>query len=837
MNSHSFPPKRLGAIRAAMVGCIAVAVLVLWSTPALSQTPQQLEQLRRNPELVRERIRQSGLSAEQIRERLQQAGYAPTLLDPFMSDLGQPPFAGEIDSVMLRAISGLGVIPLTPDGVEDLAIRVGPEPGAPLSRSNDGELELFGLNVFRGRTTQFQPLVTGPAPPSYRIGPGDEMVLVLTGDVELMHELRVTREGLVVIPQVGQLAVNRLTLEQLRQLLRRRLGQSYSGIQTGTTRFDLMISRLRTNMVFVVGEVLHPGAYQLAAVATVLNALYAAGGPTERANFRHIVVRRHSVAAATFDLYDYLLQGSIENDVVLEQGDVVFVPVHGTRASISGAVLRPAIYELRPGQTLADLVEAAGGFDADAARQRISIARIVPPEVRPPEGPDRVVVDIPLTPLTPCWAVKSVESDMCIAEPVPPFPIEPGDEVTVFEIPSARRAYVELKGSVYHPGTYGLRPRMRLSELIDLAGGFRPAFFTGAHVERLNHADSTRYLIEVPLPSGSLEPYLKDLALEEYDVVTIYGREELREERTVSITGMVNREGPYPYRNGMTLRSLVLMARGMRDGAHLDSVEVARLPADRSQGALATRLRVPIDSTYLFEPDSSTYSRLPGQQSPSNGAPEHLLEPFDQVTVFRQPGFELLQTVTVAGEVRYPGTYALTSRDERVSALVAHAGGLLPTAFVDGARFSRVSGNAGRVSLELAKALAQPGESDDVMLQPGDTLVIPEYVPTVRVEGAVSAPVSLLYTEGAGMDHYIRGAGGYARNADKGRVRVEYANGAVEVKRRRLLFFVSSPTPGPGSVVTVPAKPEGEPVNATQLFGNIAQVLAATVAMVVIATR
>ncbi len=827
MNSRSFLVKRLRAIRAMTVGCIVAAALALCFTPALSQTAEQLAQLRSNPELVRERIRQSGLSDEEIRARLRQAGYSPTLLDPFMGNVGQGSVEAEIDSEMLRAISGLGVLPVTPEGIEDIAVQAGPEPSGAPSHSAAGGLELFGMNVFRGRTTQFQPLLTGPAPPSYRVGPGDVMVLVLTGGVELVHELRVTREGFVVIPQVGQLAVNRLTLTQLRELLRQRLVRSYAGIRTGAVQFDITISRLRTNMVFVVGEVVQPGAYQLAAVATVLNALYAAGGPTERANFRHIVVRRHADTAAVLDLYRYLLEGVIENDVVLEQGDVVFVPIHGTRASISGAVLRPAIYELKPGQTLADLVLAAGGFAAAAARQRISISRIVPPEARPSEGPDRIVVDVPLL---PCQLQKSSLSDACGGELVPPFPIEPGDEVTVFEIPGARRAYVELQGSVYHPGTYGWRPRMRLSELIELAGGFRPAIYTGlAHVERLNHADSTRYLIDVPLPDDSLQAYPRDLALEEYDIVTIYGREELREQRTVSIAGMVHREGTYPYRNGMTLRSLVLMARGLRDGAYLDSVEIARLPADRSGGTLAIR--------YLFEPDSSTYPRLPGRESPRNGAPDEPLEPFDQVTVFRQPGFELLRTVTIVGEVRFPGTYALTRRDERVSDLVERAGGLLPTAYVDGARFSRVSGDAGRISLELSKVLTQPGYTGDVMLQPGDRLVIPQYVRTVRVVGAVSAPTSILYTEGTDLEHYIRSAGGYAHNADKGRVRVEYANGAVKVKRRWLLFFTSSPTPGPGSVITVPAKPEREPVNATQLFGNIAQILAATVAMVVIATR
>ncbi|MBI2404266.1 MAG: SLBB domain-containing protein, partial [Gemmatimonadetes bacterium] len=172
-------------------------------------------------------------------------------------------------------------------------------------------------------------------------------------------------------------------------------------------------------------------------------------------------------------------------------------------------------------------------------------------------------------------------------------------------------------------------------------------------------------------------------ARKEYDLVRIYSRDRFRESRTVSIGGIVNRPDSYGFWNGMTLRDLVMLSGGLRDGAYLDSAEVARLPADRSGGRLAVTLKVPLDSTYLLERDSTTYPRLPGLPSRARGAPEVTLEPFDHVTILRQPGFELQRTVTIAGEVRFPGTYALTRKDERVSDLVRRAGGLLPTAYAD----------------------------------------------------------------------------------------------------------------------------------------------------------
>ncbi len=792
-------------------------------------TPQQIEQLRRNPELVRQRIRESGLTPAEIRSQLRAAGYSPTLLDQFMT-ADSLAVLGGVSEQAAQALGMLGIRQMQAQGLEEVPLQTGLDSLKILADSAEVDslaqvepLQVFGLDVFGGRTTRFQPVLSGPVPPNYRVGPGDVMVLVITGDVELARELEVTRGGFIVIPQVGQIAVANLTMEQLRILLRRRLGQSYSGIQAGTTRFDITVARLHANQIFVIGEVAQPAAYQLASVATVLNALYAAGGPTERANFRNIMVRRRGDTVAVFDLYDYLLAGDTRNDVILEQGDVVFVPVHGIRASISGAVLRPAIYDLKQGQTLDDLVQAAGGFDVTAALRRISISRIVPPNVRQPGGADRIVVDVPI--------------DQIEAGHAPLFPIEGGDFVTVFEVPEAIRSTVELIGNVYQPGTYGWRQGLRLSDLIELAGGFQSAVYSGrAHIERLNAADSTRYLVVAGLPADSSLPYPDDVLLQDYDIVTIYGRAELRQPRTVSIAGMVNQPGRFPFRGGMTLRDLVLMARGLRDGAWLDSAEIARLPADRTGGTLAIQRRVPLDSTYIFEPGSSSYPRLPGLPAQPSGAPEVSLEPYDQITIFRQPQFELQRTAEIFGEVLFPGMYALTRKDERVSDLVRRAGGLLSTAYVGGARFFRSLDSAGQVNVDLEKVLQNPANGHDIMLQPGDSLFIPEYNPTVRVIGAVNTPTSVLFSKGAGLDYYIANAGGFARLADKGKASVRYANGSAKTKSK-FLFFRSSPKPGPGSTVLVPAKDPSDRVDFVTLFGNIASILVGITTVIVVATR
>ncbi len=444
-------------LRPGRLGILATLAMVT-SLAAQQPTPAQVQAILQQPgaaDSLRARIRASGLTPEQIRARLRASGYNPALLDPFLSEQATDTLSVTGDQT--AAIRALGLAPMTRAApVADIGARI--VPAEPPSG-------VFGVDVFRRTTTQFLPLLSGPVPADYRLGPGDMLVLILTGDVELTHQLAITREGFVLIPQVGQVFLANLTMDQARNVLFDRLGRVYSGVRRGpnaTTHFDLSVANVRAVQVYVVGEVNQPGAYQLSALGTVLTALYTAGGVTERANPRAVTVRRAGDTVATFDLYDYLLKGDTHNDVRIENGDVVFVGVRARRVAVRGSVLRPAAFDLAPHETLADLIDAAGGLEAGAARTRISIERIVPPEQRPPGGPQRVTLDVPLPP----------ES-----AGVPPFPVVDGDIVTVFAVSEAERNFVEIRGSVYLPGKFGLEPGLRLSRLVARAGGLQPETF------------------------------------------------------------------------------------------------------------------------------------------------------------------------------------------------------------------------------------------------------------------------------------------------------------------------------------------------------------------------
>src|SRR2546425_2195661 len=358
--------------------------------PTAAQVQQALQQQPGLGDMVRSRISQSGLTADQIRSRLSASGYPSTLLDAYLSQSAGPT-ALVPGSQELAALQALGLPALTNPAL--------PYDTGFVRRPTRVPSEVFGVDVFQRTTTQFLPLLAGPVPPDYKLGPGDNLVLILTGDVELTYSLPVTREGFVLIPQVGQVHVANLTLDQLRDVLYTRLGRVYSGVRrtaNATTRFDVTVANVRANQVYVVGEVAQPGAYQISSLGTVFTALYAAGGGTQRAKLPGVEGRRLGQNVAPLDLYDYLLRGDTRNDIRLETGDVIFVPIHESRVRVSGAVLRPAVYETKAGETLADMITAAGGFRPDAALERVTVLRILGAPERGTQAMARQAIIVPL---------------------------------------------------------------------------------------------------------------------------------------------------------------------------------------------------------------------------------------------------------------------------------------------------------------------------------------------------------------------------------------------------------------------------------------------------------
>jgi protein involved in polysaccharide export with SLBB domain len=656
----------------------------------------------------------------------------------------------------------------------------------------DSGFTIYGLDFFRRSTTLFNPNVAGPVDANYRIGPGDELVLILTGDVDASYKLPVTREGFIVIPYVGQLPVNNLTLAQLNDLLYDRLGKVYSGVKRGagaTMHFSVTPAKLRSNMIYVVGDVMAPGAYQVSASGTLLSALYAAGGPTDNGSLRDLQVRRDGKIVGHMDFYDYLLNGDASGDIRLQTGDIVFVPVHMARVRIVGEVKRVATYEIKPTETLADALRFSGGFKATASRQRVQVERIVPPDKRLP-GRDRVTTDI--------------VSDAFLTGTGPAVPVEPGDVIRVFPVATRIRNTITVEGNVNMPGSIGLSPNMTVADALKLAGGIKPDTYLGdVLITRLN-PDSTRQQLRVTL-RDSTGAVINDIPLKEDDDITVYSVTEFRPTRYVAIAGAVRHGGKYPYREGMTVRDLVLEAGGLEQSALLNEARIARLPENRTGLVTAKEFSIPLDSSYLFERSpEGKYAGPPGMPAPSGPTPDVQLKPYDNVLILRQPGWELQRTVDVTGEVRFPGTYTLLSKNEHISDILKRAGGLTSEGYANGVTFYRKFNRIGRIGIELPEVLKDPNNHDNLLLVDGDSIYIPRFNAIVRVEGAVNSPVAVTYAAGKDLNYYIRAAGGPTRKADIDRAYVTQPNGKVDAESQRFLIPDYIPKPKAGSVIFVP---------------------------------
>jgi protein involved in polysaccharide export with SLBB domain len=525
----------------------------------------------------------------------------------------------------------------------------------------------------------------------------------------------------------------------------------------------------------------------------------------------------------TLDVYDYLTKGDASHDVRLETGDIVFVPVHGARARIIGEIVRPATYELKGSETLNDLIAYAGGLQAAASAQRVVIDRIVPAAERTTPGRDRVTIE--------------VTSAQLLSATGPMVPLRNGDVVRVFPISGRVRNRIVVSGNVYQPGPEGLTPGMRLSDALRQAGGVQPDTYLGEVLVTRVLSDSTHLQLRAAL-ADTAGHVVDDLLLQEDDHIQVFSLSTFRPLRYVAIGGAVRTSGRFPYRQGMTLRDLVLLAGGVLESAYLRDAEIARLPESRERGRTATTIQVPLDSTYLFERQANgEYVGPPGLPFPASGSPEVPLKPYDNVLILRQPNWELQRTVTIQGEVRYPGSYALKTKSERLSDLIARAGGLTDEAYADGIVFNRTQAGIGRVGVELSSALRRYEGSDNLILRDGDNITIPAYNSVVTIRGAVNQPSTVAYVRGRGIDYYISAAGGPSKLANEGRAYVVQPSGKLESVRRRLLLPSTNPQPRPGSIVTVPERDPADRVDYVALAGAITSILASTVAIIIAITR
>jgi len=656
------------------------------------------------------------------------------------------------------------------------------------------EIKQFGYDFFLSKVSTFAPVADVPVGPDYIIGPGDAFTITLWGRIEASLPVEVDRNGEISLPKVGVLKVWGMTFSQLQKFLFVQISKYYKDFQMNVT-----MGKLRTIRVFVVGEVQSPGNYVLSSLSTVYHALIAAGGPSKRGSMRNVQLLRNAKVIETIDLYDFFLRGDRSKDIRLESGDTVFISVIGPTVAVSGSVKRPAIYELRESMALKEFIEMAGGVTFQGYLQRVQVERVEAHQ-------KKVVVDFDISPevKTPHPHLSTILRD--------------GDFVKIFPIFYRPENIVFLEGNVKRPGSYELKPGMKLSDLIpSFEELLTEPYLEHAEIHRLLPPEGKLQIISFNLGKLLQGDKRENLPLANQDRVIIFSKSSLKEIPRVSISGEVQAPGKYRLVEKMRVRDLIYQAGNLKRSAYLQEAEITRLIKTEKE-VTSKLLNINLNEVLRENPEHNI-----------------LLQEDDHLFVRQIPKWYVDKTVSITGEVKFPGVYTF-SKGERLSSVLERAGDFTPEAYLPGAFFSRESVRktqqkrvqefieeqeqeiiketaraaeaalskeeaeqrqraltqrrelitrlraataTGRVVIKLLPLEKFRGSEYDLELEEGDSLLIPIIPMTVMVMGRVYNPTAIIYTKDKPLEYYLSKVGGPAENADEKRIHLVKADGTV----------------------------------------------------------
>ncbi len=701
--------------------------------------------------------------------------------------------AGEFAKLKLR----LGVQPSVGITSDKSAAQVRTQEVVVNSKGKDiDNIRIFGSELFDNPALNFEPNLKLATPVNYVLGPGDELQLSVYGVQEFNTVAAVTPEGKINIQFVGQISVAGMTIEAATQKIKAAFGKIYSTVRSGQSKVGVSLSRIRTIKVTIIGSKL-PGNYSVSSLATVYNALFLAGGPSENGSYRNIELLRDNKLLTTVDIYQFLVNGNQSANVGLKDNDVIRIPAYSHRVIVEGQVKRPGIFEMKANETFTDLISFAAGFNEIAYTASVNVIQKTSKE----------------------YKVKDMKStEYNIYQPLA------GDVFKVSQILNRFENRVKIEGAVFRPETYSFNEGMRLADLITQADGLREdAYSKRAIIIRLK-PDLTTEIVNVDLAAALNGNTEANIQLKREDQVKVYSILDFKEYYNVTINGEIKVPGQYQFREKLTLNDLLIQAGGL-SGSASKRVEIARMMKS--------------EQTDDNNPKKAELFNLEIDASNNEQVNNFELMPFDVINIRKMGVYEKPQMVAVNGAVAYAGIYVLGNKNERLLDVVKRAGGLTANANLEGVKIKRpiqasqieelesVNIKLGKndsiqnkltqklkeelkyatIPVNWKKIIDDPNSNTNITLLPGDQIEVAIINESVKVAGNVLLTSEIPYEKGKGFNYYISAVGGLDSKAWKKKAYIIYPNGKAAVASS-FLFLRFYPKVTAGSQIVVPEKPE-----------------------------
>ncbi|MFN3588134.1 MAG: SLBB domain-containing protein [Spirosomataceae bacterium] len=691
---------------------------------------------------------------------------------------------------------------------------------------------IIGYSIFNDNRFENNLLTSIPTPKNYILGSGDKLSVDLYGFSQASYDVAVSPDGYISIPKAGLIYVAGQTIEVAKQKIASKLSRFFAGLSdgmSGSTLIAISLNNVRAIKVTILGEVVAPGTYTVTSLTSMLNALYTAGGPNEIGSYRNIQLVRAGRVINTLDLYEFMMKGYANSDFILQDQDVIQVNPYVSRIAAEGFTKRTGLFELLPNESLNKLIEYAGGFHQYAYTHQVKVYRVTPRE----------------------YKINTVPTNEFGR-----FMMQNGDSLVVEKIIDRYENLVKVTGAVFRPGDYSLDESPTLLSVINSAEGLKEDAFIGriSIVRTLDDLRLTNISVNLKdIQTGKIA----DIPLRRLDEIIVPSVFDLTEQTYVRIQGAINNPDAeigveLPYVKDLTIEDVIVRVGGLTEAASLSRIELVR----RKRNVDPTKLEAQISDIFYFDVS-------PNLTVEDNGLKFRLL-PFDEIFIRTSPNYSKQLFVSIEGEVLYPAPYAILKKDEKISDLILRAGGMTPLAYLEGATLLRkvklseselemrrktisdisLSGksNVGvdiedisnekeeAIGIDLKRILANPGSSNDMVLQEGDIIRIPKRLETVRVQGEVLYPTSIKYS-GTKLRAYISRAGGFTKRSLRGRSYVLYANGSVD-RTRRFMGVNIYPRIEPGSEIIIPQKVVNTQQQISQ-FQNLVATLSGTLTTVV----